>query len=400
MESPARNHNDMATDAPTSSVAPVNAATAPADEPPQTSNKIDAGDDSEWEYEYSTTETETYYLTVDLSIPQLLRRKRNMPVSGRGGYHYKHWAGPTTRKPNEPKHHRIMSDDDQNDDEPADEPEDDEEMDQGQADPNTDSYDADLESEQAAEIQILDLHSDKPMFAYKGKIFEGQWTRNLGTEVIFAEHEHEDPIPALRHLPGGVDMLAASWSRINTTEKRLEPRHEAAAKDDPLKDIRRKHGIHIPITADKTGERKRQTRFLENLMALKVKRGEKDEVTVYAHAAPKPTDIGSNSRRKRRKPLPDGPTKRASRGGGVRGRGGSSALGTGGSERNERQGSSVAEAAAAASRDGALSTPTPTTWANLHGQGGGADKGSGPKNDDEASDNDYEDDEEDGGNLE
>ncbi|KAK1469160.1 hypothetical protein CPAR01_03846 [Colletotrichum paranaense] len=391
----------MATNEPTSSVAPVIAAMAPADEPPkEASKKTDGGDDSDWEYEYSTTETETYYLTVDLSIPQLLRRKRNMPVSGRGGYHYKHWAGPTTRKPDEPKHHRIMSEDDQNDDEPADEPEDDEEIEQGQADPIVDSYDADFESEQAAEIQILDLHSDKPMFAYKGKIFEGQWTRNLGTEVIFAEHEHEDPIPALRHLPGGVDMLAASWSRINTTEKRLEPKHEAAAKDDPLKDIRRQHGIHIPITADKTGERKRQTRFLENLMALKVKRGEKDEVTVYAHAAPKPTDIGSNSRRKRRKPLPDGPKKRASRGGGggVRGRGGSSALGTVGSERNELQGSSVAEAAAT-SRDGAaLSTPTPTTWANLDGQGGRAEKGSGPKDDDEASDNDYEeDDDEDGG---
>ncbi|OHE94139.1 hypothetical protein CORC01_10596 [Colletotrichum orchidophilum] len=385
----------MATNAPTSSVAPVMAATAPAEQPPKAPSKIDGGDDSEWEYEYSTTETETYYLTVDLSIPQLLRRKRNMPVSGRGGYHYKHWAGPH-RKPDEPKHHRIMSDD-ENDDEPAAEPEDEEEMDQGQADPNIDGYDADFESEQAPEIQILDLHSNKPMFAYKGKIFEGQWSRNLGTEVIFAEHEHEDPIPALRHLPGGVDMLAASWSRINTTEKRLEPKHEAAAKDDPLEDIRRQHGIHIPITADKTGERKRQTRFLENLMALKVKRGEKDEVTVYAHAAPKPMTEGTNSRRKRRKPLPDGmPKKRRGRGGGVRGRGGPSALGMV-PEQNERQDSSVAEAAA--SRDGALSTPTPTTWANLDGQGGGAGKGSGPKDDDEASDNDDED-YEDGGDLE
>ncbi|KAI8255887.1 hypothetical protein K4K58_005340 [Colletotrichum sp. SAR11_239] len=301
--------------APTDAVAPVMAATAPVDQPLRAPSHLDDADESEWEYEYSTTETETYYLTVDLSIPQLLTRRRNAPVSGRGGYHYKHWAGPH-KKPDEPKHHRILSDD-ENDDEPAPEAEDDGDMEQGQIDPNADkggdnnnnatgaAYDLG-ESDVAADIQILDLHSDKPMFAYKGKVFEGQWARNLGTEVLFAEHDAEDPLPSLRHLPGGVDMLAASWARINTTEKRLQPRHEAAAKDDPLEEIRRQHGIHIPITADKTGERKRQTRFLENLMALKKKRGETDEVTVYAHAAPRAANDGTSGRRKKRKPLPDG----------------------------------------------------------------------------------------------
>ncbi|KAK6216569.1 hypothetical protein QIS74_06683 [Colletotrichum tabaci] len=381
----------MSTNASTSSVAPVMAATAPVDRPLIAPAKADDGDDSEWEYEYSTTETETYYLTVDLSIPQLLRRKRNAPVSGRGGYHYKHWAGPH-RKPDEPKHHRILSDD-ENDDEPAAEPEEDEEMDQGQMETSGDAFDADFESDPAADIQILDLHSDKPMFAYKGKVFEGQWSRNLGTEVIFTEHDAENPIPALRHLQGGVDMLAASWSRINTTEKRLEPRHEAAAQDDPLKEIRRQNGIHIPITADKTGERKRQTRFLENLMALKVKRGEKDEVTVYAHAAPKQINEGTNSRRKRRKPLPDGrQSKRRGRGGGVRGgRGGSLVAGEVGSEKVEPD--STAEGAAGAP-DGSLSMPTPATWAELERQAGQAGA-----NDDEASEDDY-DDYEDGGEIE
>ncbi|KAK1980916.1 hypothetical protein LZ30DRAFT_108485 [Colletotrichum cereale] len=384
----------MATNAPTSSVAPVVAATVPADQPSKAPTKTEDGDESEWEYEYSTTETEIYYLTVDLSIPQLLRRKRNAPVSGRGGYHYKHWAGPH-RKPDEPKHHRILSED-ENDDEPTAEPEEDEEMDQGQIEPNADGFDADFESDPAADIQILDLHSDKPMFAYKGKVFEGQWSRNLGTEVIFTEHDAGDPIPALRHLPGGVDMLAASWSRINTTERRLEPRHEAAAKDDPLKEIRRQHGIHIPITADKTGERKRQTRFLENLMALKVKRGEKDEVTVYAHAAPKPVNEGTNSRRKRRKPLPDGqPNKRRGRGGGIRGRGGPSAMEVGFESKAEPDDS----AEAAAPRDGTLSTPTPTTWADLGGRGETADTVAGPNDEDEGSEDDT-DEYEDGGDLE
>ncbi|KAK2036946.1 hypothetical protein LZ31DRAFT_482436 [Colletotrichum somersetense] len=386
----------MTTNAPTSSVAPVVAASAPADQPSKAPTETEEGDESEWEYEYSTTETETYYLTVDLSIPQLLRRKRNTPVSGRGGYHYKHWAGPH-RKPDEPKHHRILSDD-ENDDDPTAEPEEDEDMDQGQVEPNTDGFDADFESDPAADIQILDLHSDKPMFAYKGKVFEGQWARNLGTEVIFTEHDTQNPLPALRHLPGGVDMLAASWSRINTTERRLEPKHEAAAKDDPLKEIRRQHGIHIPITADKTGERKRQTRFLENLMALKVKRGEKDEVTVYAHAAPKPVNESTNSRRKRRKPLPDGqPRKRRGRGGGVvRGRGGPLAMEVG--FENKAEPGDSAEAAAAP-RDGTLSTPTPASWADLGGRGETADTVAGPNDEDDGSEDDSED-YDDGGDME
>ncbi|KAF4888902.1 hypothetical protein CGCF415_v014304 [Colletotrichum fructicola] len=365
--------------APTDAVAPVMAATAPVDQPLRAPSHLDDADESEWEYEYSTTETETYYLTVDLSIPQLLTRRRNAPVSGRGGYHYKHWAGPH-KKPDEPKHHRILSDD-ENDDEPAPEVEDDGDMEQGQMDPSADKGDNnnaagaadDLgESDVAADIQILDLHSDKPMFAYKGKVFEGQWARNLGTEVLFAEHDAEDPLPSLRHLPGGVDMLAASWARINTTEKRLQPRHEAAAKDDPLEEIRRQHGIHIPITADKTGERKRQTRFLENLMALKKKRGETDEVTVYAHAAPRAANDGTSGRRKKRKPLPDGrPSKRRGRG---------------------RGGADVAAAAGAGAGAGtALSTPTPASWTELGGPAADKDAGAGIDDDEDGSENDPED---------
>ncbi|KAF6805098.1 transcription factor tau55-related protein [Colletotrichum sojae] len=375
--------------------APVTAATVSADKPLNAPNVGDAEDQSEWEYEYSTTETETYYLTVDLSIPQLLRRRRNAPVSGRGGYHYKHWAGPH-KKPDEPKHHRILSDD-ENDDEPAPELEDDAEGDPNQMDANAedkngggDDADAESESDPAADIQVLDLHSDTPMFAYKGKVFEGQWARNLGTEVIFVERNDDEnaeerPLPALRHLPGGVDMLAASWSRINTTEKRLLPKEEAATEDDRFKEVRRKHGIHIPITADKTGERKRQTRFLENLMALKKMRGETDEVTVYAHAAPRHINEGMTGRRKKRKALPEGRPRGRGRGGRGRGRGGSAAAAEGSGE------AAAAGSSAEAAGDGTLSTPTPARWADLEGGDAADDKDVTMNDYDEASEDDSED---------
>ena len=83
-------------------------------------------------------------------------------------------------------------------------------------------------------------------------------------------------------------MLAASSARLVTTEKIPEP-HEP--EEDTLAAVKREWNIRIPLPAggkgkDQTGERADQLRFLENLMALKKKRGDTDNVTVYAKDAP------------------------------------------------------------------------------------------------------------------
>lgn len=134
----------------------------------------------------------------------------------------------------------------------------------------------------ARDIEILDLHTEHPIVSYRGKVFEGSWAEVLGTEMIFAEPDASQPLPALRRLPGDVDLLAASSARILTTEKVLTIPEEL----DRLRAAREAYGVRLPVLGKhRIDERKRQVRFLENLMALKMKRGERDQVTVVARPA-------------------------------------------------------------------------------------------------------------------
>ncbi|KAK2681154.1 Transcription factor TFIIIC, triple barrel domain [Fusarium oxysporum f. sp. vasinfectum] len=184
----------------------------------------------EWEYEYSTTETETYYLTVDLSFPEFKDRQPRAPHHSRGGG------------------------------EPEDDTRDDVDKTRGENE----------------NIQILELHSEKPVISYKGRTFEGSWAEVIGTEAIFATRDSDRPLPALRHLDGNIDFLGACASRIATKETVVKPK---IIREDPLAAIREEWNIRIPVGKDRSGERAEQTRFLENLMAIKKRNKEKDQVT-------------------------------------------------------------------------------------------------------------------------
>lgn len=144
------------------------------------------------------------------------------------------------------------------------------------------------------EIQVLDLHSDNPIISYKGRIFSGSWASNIGTELIFGAHDEiaERDLPHLQTLPGGVDLMAASSVRILTTPADLRPKHRPEGgpalmlpyanrrpAPDRYRSMRKESKIEIPVAFDKHGRRKPQARFLENLMAIKVKKKEFDEVT-------------------------------------------------------------------------------------------------------------------------
>lgn len=144
------------------------------------------------------------------------------------------------------------------------------------------------------EIQVLDLHSDNPIISYKGRIFSGSWASNIGTELIFGAHDEiaERDLPYLRALPGGVDLMAASSVRILTTPADLRPKYRTEGGSalmlpyanrrpapDRYRSMRKEAKIEIPVAFDKHGRRKPQARFLENLMAIKIKKKELDEVT-------------------------------------------------------------------------------------------------------------------------
>ncbi|KAH6891379.1 hypothetical protein B0T10DRAFT_310814 [Thelonectria olida] len=253
--------------------------------------ELQEDDQDEWEYEYSTTETETYYLTIELSHPEFKDRQSKAVHHSRGGY-YKHWLDQTPgqlKAAGEADHEG----DNDNDDEPLPEPEaDDDEPDidpelhdkgkgvDREGDNDNDKAQGNNEdNDQVEDIQVLDLHSNNPIISYKGRVFEGEWAEVIGTEAIFAHRDTEKPLPALRRLDKNLDLLAASASRILTKEKILKP---SVPKEDPLAAIREEWNIRIPVGKDRTGERAEQTRFLENLIALKIKKGETDRVTVYA----------------------------------------------------------------------------------------------------------------------
>ncbi|KAK3365503.1 hypothetical protein B0T24DRAFT_635989 [Lasiosphaeria ovina] len=266
--------------------------------------------EDEWEYEYSTTETETYYLTLDLSVRDFLERRKGTVVQTRGGYRV--WYNPLFNAP-EPRATNpelITNNQDGDDGElpehglpdldniglaPSDarselpiDP-----LLQGQ--PGGNIYRPDKPNDDPVdEIQILDLHSAEPIISYRNHVFRGSWVENIGTEMIFTPHEDNPALPLLRRLNQNIDLLAASASRINFKEAILvpknvgvsreqEPAREEYERDEDIPErYRQNGGIYVHIGGDKSGQRQPQAHFLEDLITLKRKRGEKDEVTIQS----------------------------------------------------------------------------------------------------------------------
>ncbi|KAH7149293.1 hypothetical protein B0J13DRAFT_302488 [Dactylonectria estremocensis] len=340
--------------------------------------QLEKDDQDDWEYEYSTTETETYYLTVDLSYPEFKDRQSRVVHHSRGGY-YKNWLD---QNPVKAGGGFENDGDNDNDDEPLPEPEaDDDEpeidpeilgkgkgVDRGEADGAHENDKTQDDNERTEDVQILELHSKNPIISFKGRVFEGQWAEVIGTEAIFANRDSENPLQALRHLDKNVDFLAASASRILTTERVLKPKIRA---EDPLAAIREEWNIRIPVGKDRTGERAQQTRFLENLIALKKKKGETDQVTVYAKDGEgkdfkDSRDPDYKPRRRRRIFNEDGeeviPVRERRRRGGRIGRPRGRGRGRVGTTVN----TPATDMSSAATGTGILSTPTPGRWDELY----------------------------------
>ncbi|RDA85829.1 hypothetical protein CP532_5750 [Ophiocordyceps camponoti-leonardi (nom. inval.)] len=298
-------------------------------------------DQEEWEYEYSTTDTETFYLTIELSYPEFKGRPTLALPHNRGGYYNGANLGTAASEPHDGG---VLSDDDENGRDKDDNGEDEdvnmgnnatkektraaraeeagddddvnEDDDASVVDPELARSAIDTEKRQkknkgkepqrrgddgqgegafggdgenggnnnddddeAEDIQILDLHSERPLISYRGRVFEGRWAEVIGTEAILAHHEKKQPLPALRNLADGIDMLAASSSRIMTTEKIVNAKEPQV---DELAAIRGEWNIRIPAGKHKSQEKMQQLRFLENMIALKKKKGQTDQVTVYA----------------------------------------------------------------------------------------------------------------------
>ncbi|KAK4657559.1 hypothetical protein QC762_213650 [Podospora pseudocomata] len=268
--------------------------------------------EDEWEFEYSATEKETYYITLDLSVRDFLERRTDDIIHNtRGGYRV--WYNPLFNAAEPQASNAAFIDDkDVDDNEPPEREEADKRDNSGLQPPRAPTeppVDPQLKLDNgqdrdymelptntnvsAEEIQILDLHSERPLVSYRNHVFRGSWCANIGTEMIFTPRDEQVPLPALRNLNQNIDLIAASACRINFTETTLRNKNPAnghGEQDDAMgldsqeEDLparyKRNGGIYVHVGGDKSGQRQPQAHFLEDLISLKRKRNETDEVTI------------------------------------------------------------------------------------------------------------------------
>ncbi|KAI0472656.1 hypothetical protein GGR56DRAFT_575279 [Xylariaceae sp. FL0804] len=357
-------------------------ATAAAD----TRLSVAQGDDeSEWEYEYSTTETETFYVTLDLSKPDFTSQNHEAFVAGRNGYPgarsseflvNRRNSRPSLSPPGSAGNSDAELDEDQEQEEdhlthrPGKSP-----------DQRT--------GEEVERVQILDLHSENPLVSYKGRVYSGQWSENVTTELLMTKHNKHEPLPILRRMENDVDLLAASCARITVTERELKSKADARKPlPGPRQSVKNTvPGTLIPPAADgkPNPERVKQGNFLANLIQLKKRKGETDEVTVIADndAASRDQRIrrvgkyrrGPRTRGRYRKGLGTLERLSSSSAWGETGHDGSwggapAAHSSLFSESFFVPPHDVSPAAPPASSRSLVSTPTPSHWSELDGDGG------------------------------
>jgi hypothetical protein len=231
---------------------------------------------------------QTYYVTLDLSKPDFIARQQRTVLNGRGGYKEKALGN------------KVRGKDDEDDAERQDREDlDEEEVQQQQQ--QQQQQNGKGANDKVEEVQILELHSENPIISYKGRIYVGQWSQNVGTELLMVKQDDKNPLPALRSLGDGVDLLAASSARIITTEKEIKPRHPGAqhTKAGAFSSNRDKRYDPSDIDPDEAGGpvsivprpevgssqgRFDQGQFLAKLVAIKKEKGETDEVTIVAES--------------------------------------------------------------------------------------------------------------------
>ncbi|KAI7532824.1 hypothetical protein KC331_g13389 [Hortaea werneckii] len=256
------------------------------------------GDNVEWEYEYDDNETEDFYLTLDLTThvsnavaaPEPRKRNRAAPKGKRRPETAAEQATreereapvPAARLPSLPA---TVADSEE------------------QTHPGT----------REAKLQILDLHSENPFVKFIDGVYSCNWHTDLSTQVYVAKPGvTETPL-----RPGTVvDVVAMSRDRVVGKPVTLQPRPKPVVvepealggeNDEDSNDLSHSaittttsppsHPATIPPSSDcthirpgeplviprdrvRTEAMEHQATFLEQLSAIKLKRGETDLVPV------------------------------------------------------------------------------------------------------------------------
>lgn len=142
-------------------------------------------------------------------------------------------------------------------------------------------------------IQILDLHTQNPLISYQNQMYSCEWTSTLGTDLLFTTPLSDFPHPVLREKPN-VSLLATSSIKLMGRPAQIAARHnteERAQSSTPVPENstasakttmpEKATPFKIPLGATPSRARQTQASFLERIIAIKAKKGEKDNVTIY-----------------------------------------------------------------------------------------------------------------------
>ena len=181
-------------------------------------------------------------------------------------------------------------------------------------------------SETEGRIQILDLHTQNPLISYQNQMYSCEWTSTLGTDLLLITPSPDFPHPMLREKPN-VSLLATSSIKLMGRPAQIAARHnteegghpstpatESSTASAQTAGPEKATPVKIPLGATPSRARQNQASFLERLIAIKAKKGEKDNVTIYTQKVNQGS--GWRSQRKASEAIEEGedePTPKQSR---------------------------------------------------------------------------------------
>lgn len=214
-------------------------------------------EDDEWEYEYDETETEDFYIPLDLSnVPAA---QIPMVSQGRPGH-------PTLLKS------RLRA------------------LNAARGQPVEYAADANGGQETATmgEIQVMGLHTPNPLVVYNGQLLSCHWTSTIGTDMFFVKpdvHAATTTQP-LRSLPA-VDLLSLGSSKLVAKVGNLQPREDVSQPSEPAKGPIKSPTSTAAVSGEGEGQRPSadgakptSTNFLARLNEAKAKRGETSQLAL------------------------------------------------------------------------------------------------------------------------
>lgn len=133
----------------------------------------------------------------------------------------------------------------------------------------------------SSDLQILGLESKKPVISYCGRLFQCEWSENIGSELLFVRRKEDgENLPSIKHLPGDVDLLCVNSARL-VSEKLDTERVKRTLNKELRRQLARRYDNRLtdPDVAS-------QAYFLDNLAAQKRDKGEEDLVSVLVEGRP------------------------------------------------------------------------------------------------------------------